>query len=98
MLCTGKLVIYEGQTRIAPGGIAPHRNGFVSVAKLHERFAFLLARQNQVVAFCQSVIQPSLCLVVTSEPIQNSAALIETQSLRLSFLISRGPVEQLNGL
>ena len=97
-LCAGKLVVGQSQACIALDGIGPNRNGFVPAAKLPERFAFFLARENQIVSFRQSFIQTGSRLVVTPQTIQNRAAIIKTQSFACSFLMSCGLAERLYGL
>ncbi len=89
-LGAGKLIVGQGQTRIALYGIGPNRNGFVLATQLPERFAFFLARENQVFSFRQRFIQTRSRFVITAQTIQDRAAIIKAQSFALLFLVSCG--------
>ena len=88
----GKLVVNQSQTRITLHGIAPNRNGFLPAPELPERFALLLARENQIISFGQRFIQTRTRFFVTAQTIQDRAAIIEAQSFALVFLVSCGRV------
>ena len=94
----GKLVVNQSQTRIALYGIVPNRNSFVPAPELPERFALLLARQDQVISFGQRFVQTRTRFFVTSQAVQDRAAIIKTQSFALLFLVSCGRAERLHGL
>ena len=64
LLGASQFTIRQGQSRIALHGIAPNRNGFLLAAQLPERFAFFLARENQIFSLALTLGPGSLLPVL----------------------------------
>src|SRR5439155_13456416 len=67
--CASELVIGQDKVRIALHGVGPNRNSFRLAAQLPERFAFFLARENQVISFGKRSIQTGSGFIVTGETV-----------------------------
>ena len=94
----GEQVVGQDETGIARDGIRPRGDGLLPAAELPQRFAPLLARENEVGPFGQGLIETGQRFLVAPQAVQDGAAVVEAQGPALPSLVLGGGGEEIDGI